>query len=174
MRSQDVWLFIIVLALVLTAFIFAWRQTGTLRWLQTQDQMPREERQYYRWRSYRWLFGCLLLLALAVQLGGLSWFGVLEGLDRLEEAAAAAKENDLPVQGVEGRATPEQKETVRFLMTYVGGIALVVFVLLIIAFVDIMATRRYGMRQRKRIRDDRQAMLARQLPLLRRERNGPG
>jgi hypothetical protein len=167
MPSQYVWLFLIVVGLILVALIFAWRQGGTLSWLRTQEQMPREERQYYRWRAYRRLFGCLLLITLAVLLAGMYFLGILEGIDQLKAAAEVAHANN-------EKMTQEQWDYAVFALGYVGWIMAVVFVLMIVVFIDFMAIRRYGMRQRKRIRDDRQAMLARQLPLLKREREGEG
>jgi hypothetical protein len=165
MQSQYIWLCIIVVGLVVLAVLFAWRQVQTLRWIPTQEQMPRDERTYFRRRSYGRLVGCVLLLILAFLLAGLYSFGILEGLDELVAAGAEAKANDL-------RLNEEQKEFVGFAYGYVGAIALVMFVLIIGSFIDVMGTRWYGLRQRRRLRDDRQAMLARQLPLLKRERNG--
>jgi hypothetical protein len=165
MQSQYVWLGILVVGLAALAFVFAWRQVQTLFWLRTQPQMPREDVQYFTRRSYARLVGCVLLFVLAGLLAGLYAFGILEGLDALVADGADAR--------AAGRhLTEEQEDFVSFAYGYVGAIALVLFALMIGGFIDTMATRRYGMRHRKRIRDDRQAMLARQLPLLRRERNG--
>ncbi|MCS6978262.1 MAG: hypothetical protein NZM31_14825 [Gemmatales bacterium] len=157
----------LVIAVVAAAGVFAFRQVQTLRWVRSQPDLSPDDVRYFTRRSYSRLVGCVLLLVLAGLLAGLHFFGILDGLDALVAAGPQAK--------AEGRQlTPEQRDFVNFAYTYVGFIALVVFVLLIGSFLDTLATRRYGMRQRKQIRDDRQAMLKEQLARLRQERENRG
>jgi hypothetical protein len=90
-------------------------------------------------------------------------------LDRLVDLGDQAQEGPLALND-------EERAFLGFGLRYVLVIGLVLMVLLAVAFVDLIALRRYGMRHRRRIREDREAMLRRQLPLLRRQRdrNGPG
>lgn len=162
---QYVWLGGLVVGVIALAVVFALRQVQTLRWVRLQAGLSGDDIRYYTRRSYARLVGCGLLLVLADLLAGLYSFGILEGLDELVAAGPQAK--------AEGRSlTPEQRDFVHFAYAYVGSIALVLLLLLVGSFIDTIATRRYGMRQRKRIRDERQAMLEQQLPLLRQERSG--
>lgn len=160
-----VWLGVLVVGLVALGIAFAIGQVRTLRWVRGQKELPREDVRYFVRRSYSRLVGSALLLLLAGLLAGLHGFGVLEGLDALvaEGPQAHAEQRQL---------TPEQRRFVDFAYGYVGAIALVVLLLVVGSFLDTMATRRYGMRHRKQIREDRQAMLARQFALL--QRRDPG
>lgn len=150
--------------LALLALWFAWRQWRLLAWAGTQADLSADDRRFHTRMALRRLVGCLLMLALAALLAGLFGMGILERLDEIMVDGGQAKK--------EGRKlSPEQADFVWFSMKYVGVTASALFGLLAVAFVDVMAIRRWGNRHRKRIRDDRAAMLERQLPLLRRERD---
>src|SRR5437868_15107978 len=70
----------------------------------------------------------------------------------------------------EHRLTPEQEQARRFFVCYVSGMLLLLLALLILAAIDILAIRRYAARHTRQIRDDRRAMLERELDALRRGR----
>jgi hypothetical protein len=162
---QYLWLAVLVVGVAGAAVVFAFRQIQTLRGVRQQPEMGADEVRYLTRRSYARLVGSALLLVLAVLLAGLHFFHILDRLDALVAAGPQAK--------AEGKQlTPEEHDFVNFAYTYVGVIALVVLLLLVGSFFDTLATRRYGMRQRKRIRDDRRAMLEEQLARLREEREG--
>jgi hypothetical protein len=142
---------------------FAWRQWKTLGWLRVQENLAPEDRGYYRWMVARRLCGCVLLLALAVALAGLFGMGILDRVDALVAQGPQARK--------EGRKlSAEEQRFVFFSMKYVGVIALITLGLLVVALFDVRAIRKFGNRHRKRIRDDRAAMLERQLPLLYKEK----
>jgi hypothetical protein len=68
--------------------------------------------------------------------------------------------------------TQEEKDLARlWLLTWIG-ILLLLFAVIVLAFFDLWSIRRYGRRQLRKLQDDRQAMIARQLRRLRAERNG--
>jgi len=160
---EQVFAIVLIFTLLGVSGYFAWRQFRTLQWLKTQPQMMPEDRTYYRRQVIRRLMGCGLTLILAGLLIGIFAFGVMAGLDQLAAQGGQARKDGT-------KLTEEQQDFVRFSFSYLGVLMLVLFVLLSVVFVDVMAIRRFGMRHRKRIRDDRRAMLMRQLPLLRRER----
>jgi ABC-type Fe3+ transport system permease subunit len=162
---QDFYGYILAGLLFLLAVVFAWRQVQALRQLKTLENLSTEDRSYFRRQALRRLFGCALMFVLAAMMLGLFVFDILTGLDSLVEAGKKAKADG-------GTITEEQEDFFRYCVNYVIGMALLLLLLLIVAFVELGAIRRYGMRHRKRIRDDRRAMLQRQLPLLHRERNG--
>jgi hypothetical protein len=117
------------------------------------------------------LLGCSLMMVLAVLLSGLYFLGILDELDRLVDLGDQLKGQ----AGEEKVALKEEERAfLDFGLRYVLVIGLVLLVLLAVAFMDLIALRRYGMRHRRRIREDREAMLRRQLPLLRREQNRNG
>lgn len=153
----------LALLLLLLAVYFAWRQFKTWEWLRRESNLSEEDRRYHLRTVVRRGLGCVLLAALAMLLAGL--FG-MEIIDRLDELLAQGEQAKK-----EGRKlTAEESDFVYFSMRYVGTLALVLFGLLGVAFFDLLALRRFGSRHRKRIRDDRAAMLERQLPLLYREK----
>ena len=159
--TEHLFAILLIVALLGMSLWFAWRQAQALRWLRTQDQLMPEDRRYYQYQIVRRFIGCGLTLALACLLGGMFLFGVLDGLDRLSALGDQARQDGTQL-------TEEQKDFVRFSFNYVLVIMLVLLMLLVLVFTDLVAIRRFGMRHRKRIREDRKAMLMRQLPLLRR------
>jgi hypothetical protein len=150
-----------VLALVAGTVGFGWQQLKLLRRPPGGGQLTAEDRAYFRRQVLRRLVGCGLMLVLAVMLG--FFLVAMPGLDQLVDRGAAAR-------AAGEQLTPEESDYVWFCFLFVGAIMLVVMALLGVALVDLKEIRRYGMRHRKRIRDDREAMLRRQLPILRRER----
>lgn len=154
---------VMAVLLVALALWFAFRQNRVLRKLREEPHLSPEDQQYYRrsvWR--RWL-GCALLIVLAVMIAGLFGMGILDELDRLRDLGARAREQQLELK-------PEEQDFLRFGINYVMILLLVLVLTLVVAVVDLMAIRRYGMRHRRRLREDRQAMLERQLPQLYHER----
>lgn len=154
---------IMALFLVLLAVWFAFRQSHILRKLREEPNLSPEDQKYYRRTVLRRWVGCGLLIVLAVMIAGLFGMGILDRLDELRDKGAVAKEQNLKLK-------PEEEAFLRFGINYVMVLLLVLVLALAVAVVDIMAIRRYGMRHRRRLREDRQAMLERQLPQLYHER----
>ncbi len=173
MNSQQVLLAVFGVVLLIVAGYFGWRQLKLLRWLKDQPQLSLEDRIYYRRQAVRRLVGCLLLVVLALQIGGLFYWDVF---GRLEQLSAVG--DDAQARGVKlgpDDMTEEQKEFLRFAWNYIAFTVLTVLLLVVMAMLDVMSIRRYGMRHRRRISEDRRAMLERQLPNLRWNRsNGAG
>jgi hypothetical protein len=94
---------------------------------------------------------------------GLYALGIASRLDELMRLGEEAR-------GTKQKLTDEQRAFVYDSMKYVGTLLIVLIVLFVLAAWDIQAIRLYGIRHRQRIRDDRRAMLERQLPLLYAER----
>jgi hypothetical protein len=69
---------------------------------------------------------------------------------------------------------PQDKQFSRVFGGYWVAALLVLGVIVTIAGVDLFATRRYGLRQLRRIQDDRRAMIQRNLDRYRQERDGDG
>ncbi len=168
MSSQQLFLIVLGVGLLLVAGIFGWRQVRMIGWLREQSHLSLEDRIYFRRQVVRRLLGCLLLAILAAQIGGLFYFDLFGRLDQIGAKGDQAKA-DAEAKGI--KVKPEDlddqdREFLNFGLTYLMFMALTILVMMLVAIMDVMAIRRYGMRHRRRIREDRQAMLERQLPQL--------
>ena len=159
-------LFIVIL-LFLSGW-FGWQQIQNLRKLDHRGQLSTEDYSYFRRQCYRRLIGCFLTALLAFMLIGWYIFGVGDRVDQLASRVGEAHAHGAKLQ--ENDLQPHEKADLWFGWNYVMIMCLVVFAWMGVACMDLMAIRRYGMRHRKRIRDDRMAMLRRQLPRWWRER----
>ena len=165
--SQIIFGTLLILVLLALAGYYAWRQVQTLRGLSAAEELAPEEHQYLRRRSWRRLIGSGLMIVLAVLLGGMMLF--LEGpAQELTDFSAAARN-----QGEEPQLTPEQRRLRTLYTCWVIGLLLCLLAMLTMAALDILATRRFGLRQFRRIQADRRAMIERQAARIRQQRNGP-
>lgn len=155
---------VVIVAAVLSAVLLGWRQVKQLQWLpENEAGLADEDRRYHVWSIRRRLTGCVLLMGLAAMVFGLYAFGIAGRLEELIDLGERAQ-GDRPV------LTEEQREFVYDAMAYVGVLMVLLLGLFVVAAWDIQAIRNYGRRHRRRIRDDRRAMLERQLPILYAER----
>jgi hypothetical protein len=153
------------LALVVSSLSlwYARRQWLALRRLREHPDLPFDELQRERRQSWRRLAssGMLVLIAVLLVVAQI-W---LE--DPAQRLAEARDRTDPPPA-----FTQEERDLARlWLLTWLA-ILVLLFAVIVLAFFDLWAIRRYGKRQLRKIQDDRQAMIARQLRRLRAERNG--
>jgi hypothetical protein len=157
---------LLVVVLLALALAYGRRQWLALRRLR-DDSLPDEELRYERRKAKRRLASCALLLVMGVLLVvHLAVFG-----DRAQQMA-----DELARQGQAGAGdlTPEDKLFLRlwggtliaFLLALLGALAL--------AGLDLMETRRYGLRQYRKLQAERRAMIQRQTTRLRAERDRGG
>jgi H+/gluconate symporter-like permease len=158
--SQIVFGVVLVLALLAVAGFFGWRQLLTLRRLRADPYLPDEERSYERSKAYRRLVSSVLMLVLAVLLGCLLAF--------YETPAQQIADEDPPA------FTPEQKLFLRIWGGSWVAFLLILMVVVLLAAADLWATRRYALRQYRKLQEDRRAMIERQAGRIRQERNGAG
>jgi hypothetical protein len=157
---------LLVVVLLALAGYYAWRQVQTVRGLRVAEEMGLEERLYLHRQVRRRIFGCILMVVLAVLLSGLLLF--LEGpMSELSDYISAARE-----RGEEPELSPEQRSLRKLYTLWNIGLLLTLLVFLATAGVDYLSTRRFGRRQLRRIQVDRRAMIERQAARLRQERNG--
>jgi len=155
---------LLVLVTVGIAAVFAWQEVLALRGLRTSANVTPEDQVYIRRKAWRRLFGCALLVAIAVLISGWYLTGQDAGIDALgdqlkEQAAVGDKQ-----------PRPEQELAKRFYAYYWITTLLLLLCLVLVAAVDFWAIRRYSARAFRRLHDDRRAMLEHQLAELRRER----
>jgi hypothetical protein len=156
-----------VLIVVLTslAAFSAWRQWQTLQKLKGETDLSAEDRRFEQQKVRRrlWCAGLMVLLA-----------GLLAVSFVLEEPA-----NQLVAQGeaahARGHEQPLDPEQQRFLHLYSSFWIITLLVLLgiiVLAGLDLLAIRRYGIRHLRQIQADRRAMIEDQIARARSQRNG--
>jgi hypothetical protein len=159
----------VVVGLVLAVFLLAMglfvglRQVAALRRL-GRESLPWEEYHYERRKAWRRLSSSVLLLLMAGLLGGLQFYAAKANQLANDRAQVAEKDRTPP--------TPQQKG---FLRVYIGAyIAFLILLLavLTLAALDLWATRSYGLRQYRKLSEDRRAMIQRQVNRMRQEGNG--
>ena len=160
---------VLVLVLFVLAILYSIRQVQTLRRLRGAEEMALEERDYLRRRAWRRLLTSGLLFILGVMLAG--------ALVYLENPAQVLVDqiDTQEQQGEKPHLEPEQKVFARYYTYFWIVFLLVLMAVVFLAALDFWATRRFGLRQHRKIIADRRAMIEREVARLRRERNGhPG
>jgi hypothetical protein len=136
-------------ALVAVAGYFAWRQMATLRTLQSDMTVPKDQRRYLLKQSQRRLFGSLLLFLLAGMLAGClfldydPWRKSLDNVPQVDRETAG--------------------QSLQFLVFYFMSMLLLLLVMLALAVLDFWATARFGMQQQKQLLQEHQEMLEAEL-----------
>jgi hypothetical protein len=156
---------LIAILLALAGF-YGWRQVHALRHLRDEEESGLDERRYLVRRAWRRLFGCGLMILLAVMLGVLMLF--LE--DKANELASLSE-----AARARGEAPQLDAQQRQFRLLYAGwtiGILVALLAMLATAAVDMLATRRFTLGQFRRIQADRRAMIERTVARMRQERNG--
>jgi len=152
--------FLIVVTLLSLAGYFGWRQYQALRDLPSEESMSDEDRRYFRRQAWRRLVGCALMVILAGLLS--AWYLLGPNEQALILIEQAQKQP----------ATPEQQRILGQGLLYLSAAFLVLLALVLVAGLDFLAIRSYGLRHYRRIQSDRRDMIQRQLIRLRGERNG--
>jgi hypothetical protein len=149
---------LLVAVLTVLAGFYSWRQVFMLRRLRGPHGLSDEEARWRRGQAWRRLCGSALMLALAALL---AWAVLVAG----ERAQSLADQG--PVAD-----TPEAHHFFR-LYTAVWILFLILLLGLVIrAAVDVWFTRRFSLRQQRKILAERRAMLEREVARLRERRNG--
>lgn len=154
---------VLVLVLLGVAGYFGRRQFQSLTLLRADTTLPDDERARLVRQAWRRLVGCGLMTVLAVLL--------VVALVFLEDPA-----HRLAAFADEAGPNPQFNEEQNHLRRIFGWFWLVFLLLLlslvILAGLDLWATRRHGLRERRRLLADRREMVAREAARLRHGRNG--
>jgi cell division protein FtsB len=159
--------------LLCVAAYYGWRSVQTLKTVRQPGDMPAEERTYYRGQAQRRLINSCLMVILAALL-------IASYLLGQERQAAQIAEKQIGEKGKVGQKVPDEVEDKeaekRLLNQYTAFWAVfTAFLLAVLAlvFVDLRATRRFGLGQYRQIQADRREMLERETARLKgHERNG--
>ena len=159
---QTVFGALLVAALLFVSLYYAWRQLRALRALRGAS-LPDEEMRYERAKARLRLINSVLTLLLAgLLIAGLVY---LEGpAQRLADERAAAPDGQ-PL-------TPQERVFVRLYGWFWIAFMLILLAVVALAAVDLFSTRRYGLRQHRKLQADRRAMIERQAARIRQQRNG--
>jgi hypothetical protein len=163
--TELVYAVLIVVVLLGLAGYFAWRQLQTLRNLAKTENLSRDERRFQRAQAVRRLLSSGLMALLAAMLVGSYWVGQ----ERHAQELGQAQVKD------DGQQRVPDDEDRRFLTqygTYWVIMVLILLMLVFLAFLDFLSIRRFARQQFRQIRDDRRAMIEREVAELRRLRNG--
>jgi hypothetical protein len=155
----------LVAVLLLLAGYYAQKQVRTLRKTTPYHEMLPDDRAFLRRQAWRRLVGSALMVVLAAMLFA-AYASDLQ-----------ARAEDLGNRHVKERAegqpmSEEDKQFARIWGWYWVVFLLVLGGIVALAGVDLLATRRYGVRKLRQIQSDRRAMLQRQLERYRQERGG--
>jgi hypothetical protein len=154
---------LLVITLLGLSLFFGQRQFASLRRLRTLGAPLDDEGQYERRKVRLRLASCALTLLMAAQITV-----ILATHERTLGRVARQREGVDPAV----EPTDEQRLLVR---VYVGewiAVLLVMLVVLVLAALDLWATRRFAFRQYRKISDDRRAMIQRQVNRMREQKNG--
>jgi len=163
----------LLLALVLMGlgFVTGAAQVLGLRRLAARKLVPLDEANYLRNRHRRRLLTGSILFLVGVIIAAAYVSGMETNVDNLKPKAALEGEPEAAPE-----MTEEQKGLVRLWSATWAVVMSLVFVLVGLAFADVVATRRYWFGIYREIRDEHQARLRRDLAVHRtqKEQNRPG
>ncbi len=142
-------------------------QVRGLRRLAARTHVPSDEFAYLRNRHRRRLLTGVVLVTLGGLIGGAYLSGMVRRADQLGEPrppAAGADPADKPPM------TDAEKQFFRLWTSYWVLILVLVFLLVGLAMIDALATRRYWLAVYRQIKDEHQSMLRRDLAVYRQHR----
>lgn len=133
------------------------------RALKARLLVPSDEATYFGQRHRRRLINGVLIAVIGAMIGG----AYLSGLERRADDLGDRKGEVAAAEGEKPKMTDDQKMFVRFWAFYWVVVMVLVFVVLMLAFRDAWATRRYAMGQFAHIRDEHEQKLRRDLAVYR-------
>jgi hypothetical protein len=154
---------LIVLVLLGVGGFYTWGQVRTLRGLGTTANFSPDERRYVRRQAWRRLTCSVLMVVFAVLL--ITFYSIEQGEPPRDDRAKAA------AAGKDKEPSPAEREFVRRLSLYSLVLGTLLVAILCLAFWDMLATRRYTLRQLRQINDLHDAF-EQQAARLRHPRNG--
>jgi hypothetical protein len=154
---------LIVVGLVGLSLYFGQAQFASLRRLRTLPEPLDDEGQYERRKARLRIVSCALTLLMATQITVI--------LATHEPTLGKVKRER---EGVDPAVKPtdEQRFLVRVYFSEWIAVLLVLLVVLVLAALDLWATRRFALRQYRKINADRRAMIQRQVNRMREQKNG--
>lgn len=150
--------------LMLFGVITAWFQIRGRRRLKARPLVPSDEAAYFGQRYRRRLVNGALITTIGALIGGSYLTGLERRADDLKPDAVADASGEKP------KMTDDQKMFVRLWAFYWVVVMVLVFAVLLLAFRDAWATRRYALGQFAHIREEHEQKLRRDLAVYRQHR----
>jgi hypothetical protein len=158
--------------LILLGVGAGWGQIRLYRRLREQPFLPAEDQRHYRAQGRRRLVISALLTIIGSMIGGYYLSGMDERLvaipERQRQAAAQAGEHP-PNPAQEAEAAADRRFT-RLVGYYWIAVIVLLGVVVMLASIDVIATRRYWMARYRELQADHQAKLHRDLIIYRQRR----
>lgn len=153
--------------LVLLGLISAWYQLRGLRRLRERKLVPSDEAAYLRGRyRRRFVLGVLFVL-----LGGLIAGSFLSGQEARADKLGEKKPTD--AEGEKREMSDGEKQFLRSYAIYWFGVVVpLTFVLIVLAMIDGLATRRYWLKIYREMRDEHNSQLRRDLAVYMQQKDG--
>jgi hypothetical protein len=159
---------VLVVILVAVGVYYLRKSVRELARTTPEFEMLPEDRTYVRRQAWRRIVNSGLMFLLAAIMVGSYASGVQE------RASDIAREREqAAVGGFKPPLTQEQSEFAQLFTGLLITMLILLGLIVMLAGVDLFATRRYALTQLRRIQSDRRAMLERQLARWREERDGP-
>ncbi len=152
---------VIVVVLLGLAGFFGLRQLRALRTTPAGPAVTDEDRTYLRRQAWRRLTCSALMAVLAGLLIGWYWLGLDQSILDLVRQAVPNRHLD-----------PGQRRTLNWGLAYISAIVLILMALLVLALLDLLAIRRFGIRHYRQMQADHRAVIAHEVARLRGQRNG--
>jgi hypothetical protein len=150
------------------------RQRRTLRRLREERYMPSDERAYLRGQVRRRLVTSGVLVVLGGMIGGAYLSGMEARADEIAGRQKKAEERKVANPDAPAEHPPPDdadRAFTKFYTWYWIAVLVLVFVVVCLAVLDFWHTRRYWMAQYKRIKEDHETKLRRDLAVYRRQKD---
>ncbi|MFO0935718.1 MAG: hypothetical protein U0798_04270 [Gemmataceae bacterium] len=163
MNQATVIAMLLAVPLVVIGAVSTYWQIRGLRLLRARNRVPQDEFQYLHKRHRRRLLNGVVLMVI----GGMIAGAYLSGMEQRADQGRAAFAKNHEEQGEDAKSppppTPEERQFFRFWSTYWIIVLVLAFVLIMSATSDAWATRQYGLKIYREMRDEHRARLARDL-----------
>jgi hypothetical protein len=144
---------------------YGWQQLRTFRRVRQTTNLSDDDRRYVRRQAWRRSTASVLMVVAAAQLAGS--FLLNKGVREIAGVNAAAEADQK-----EPELSPQQKAFQKWYTIYWIVFLLIVLAIIVLAYLDLMAIRRFSLRHMRQIQADRRAMIEQEVALLRQRRNG--
>lgn len=151
-------------ALVTLGGVSGWQQVREMRKLRDRKLVPSDEFAYLKGRYRR----RLLVGVLLVVIGGLFAGTYLSGMTARIDEMGQKKPTD--ADGEKKQMTEAEKELVRFYYGIWAGVALLTFLVICLAVVDALASRRYWLKIYREMREEHNSQMRRDLAVYKQQK----
>ena len=163
---------LLALALIVLGVGTAHRQYRTARRLRAERFLPSDDRRYFRGQVVRRALVAVVLAAIGGLIAGYYLCGMDARADRIADRKRAVDPESDPGRPPDPNpADEDDRAFIKLLAAYWIGILVLVFAVACLAVFDFWATRRYWMAEYRRIKEDHETKLRRDLAVYRQQKD---